>query len=323
MKILFTFLFSFLFLGLGHAQQPAQYSMYMWNKYAFNPAYAGMENSLSFTGIYRNQWVGLDGAPETQGVNVHMPFYFAGGGLGIGLENETIGSWRQTMTMVTYDYQAEMGSTGVLSIGLSAGLLQRELDGTKVRTPGGNYNEELNLIEHQDPSILEQVQKGTAPTFHAGVFYQSEKLEVGISAMNLLESKVSLSSFGFKPDRTYFAYVGYQLELSRKLVATPSILFKSSTEQTQIDMSVLMRYNENIFFGSSFRGYNSDSRDAIAVMGGIKLSERSMLGYSHDISISKLQTVNSGTHEIMFNYNIGKAIGKGRPPHIIYNPRSL
>lgn len=321
MKIYFTSFFILLFLGAAHAQQPAQYSMYMWNKYAFNPAYAGMENSLSLTGVYRNQWTNLEGAPETQSINAHMPFYFGGGGVGIGLENETIGSWRQTTTMLTYNYQSEVSSSGVLSMGLSAGLVQRELDGSKVRTPGGVYDD--NSIEHQDPSILEEIQNGSAPTFHAGIFYQSEKLEVGISAMNLLENEVSLTSFGFKPDRTYFLYGGYQLDLSKKLVATPSVLLKSSTEQTQIDLSVLMEYNENIFFGASFRGYDSNSRDAIALIGGFKLSEKATLGYSFDITTSNLRNASSGTHELLLNYNLGRAIGKGKPPHIIYNPRSL
>ena len=277
MKILFTPLLFFTVLSLGYAQQPAQYSMYMWNKYAFNPAFAGMENSLSLTGVYRNQWVGLDGAPETQAINAHMPFYFAGGGVGIGLETETIGSWRQTMTAVTYNYQAEMGTSGVLSFGLSAGLVQRELDGSKVRTPEGNY-EDVTTINHQDPILSEEIQSGTAPTFHAGVFYQGEKLELGISAMNLLENEVSLTDFSFKPDRTFYMYAGYELDISRKLVAMPSLLLKSSTEETQVDLSVLMRYNENIFIGTSFRGYDSNTRDAVALIGGFKLSEKATLG---------------------------------------------
>ena len=67
----------------GLTQQPAQYSMYMLNKYAFNPAYAGMDNSLSLTGVYRNQWLNLDGNPVSQNFNVHMPLYIVGGGIGL------------------------------------------------------------------------------------------------------------------------------------------------------------------------------------------------------------------------------------------------
>ena len=322
MKIFFTSFLAIAYLAIGFSQQPAQYSLYMLNKYAFNPAYAGMDNSLSFTGVYRNQWVGLEGAPETQGLNAHMPLYFLGGGVGFVAEKETIGSWRQTSAVATYSYQMEAGTAGVLSLGMSIGLLQRELDGSKVRTPEGVYNEG-SQIDHQDDLLFSDLQNGSAPTFHVGAFYQGEKLEAGISAMNLIENEVSLSSAGFKPDRTYFLYIGYQIDLDKKLVAVPSALVKSSTEQTQVDLSVLMRYDENIFLGASFRGYDAKTRDAASIFGGFKLSERIVLGYAFDVPISDLKPVNNGTHEFYLNYNLGKEIGKGKPPHIIYNPRSL
>lgn len=323
MKILFTCFLATAFATAGLAQQASQYSMYMLNKYAFNPAYAGMDNSLSMTGVYRSQWVGLDGSPESRNFNGHVPLYFASGGVGLSIENETIGSWRQTMAAVTYDYQMLMGRSGVLSIGLSAGLLQRELDGLRVRTPGGIYDDQGNLVDHQDQLLTSSVQSGTAPTVHVGAFYQGEKLEVGISAMNLIEKEISLSEVTFKPERTYFLLLGYHFDLSKKMVVEPSVLVKSSVEQTQVDLSVLVRYDENIFAGASFRGVDSDSRDALALIGGFKLSEKITLAYSYDLTLSTLKTVNSGSHEIMLNYNLGKPIGKGRPPQIIYNPRSL
>ena len=62
-----------LLLGLGslQAQQDAQYTQYMYNTVSVNPAYAGSRGHLSIAGLYRNQWLGLDGAPETQTFNIH------------------------------------------------------------------------------------------------------------------------------------------------------------------------------------------------------------------------------------------------------------
>ena len=76
MKKSYTLFFFFAFLNLTWAQQPAQYSLYNLNKFNFNPAYAGLDNSLSVTGVYRSQWVGLPGKPVTQNINAHMPLYF-------------------------------------------------------------------------------------------------------------------------------------------------------------------------------------------------------------------------------------------------------
>jgi hypothetical protein len=98
---------------------------------------------------------------------------------------------------------------------------------------------------------------------------------------------------------------------------------KSNISQTQIDFSLTTRYNENIFVGTSFRGYHSESLDAVALIGGFKLNEKITIGYSYDLTLSNLSTVSNGSHEILINYNLGKPIGKGKPPKIIYNPRSL
>jgi type IX secretion system PorP/SprF family membrane protein len=307
----------------GFSQQPAQYSLYMLNKYAFNPAYAGMDNSLSLTGVYRNQWTGLDGNPVTQNLNAHMPLYIAGGGIGVGMENESLGSWKQTAFSLSYAYQAQVGKSGILSMGAGAGLVQRQLDGKKVKTPGTIFDDEERPIEHQDPYLDTRIESGAGPTAHAGIFYQGEKLEIGISAINILGNELNLSGLNYEQERTWFLYTGYRFDLGRNLTVHPSILVKSDIWQTQTDFSVLARYQENIFLGASFRGYNSESVDAMVLTGGLKLSEKISLAYAYDIGLSNLNNTNKGSHELLLNYNLGKPIGKGRPPIIIYNPRSL
>src|SRR5574343_626175 len=47
------------------AQQDPQYTNYMYNTMNVNPAYAGTKEVMSILGMYRAQWVGLDGAPVT------------------------------------------------------------------------------------------------------------------------------------------------------------------------------------------------------------------------------------------------------------------
>ena len=84
-----------------------------------------------------------------------------------------------------------------------------------------------------------------------------------------------------------------------------------------------MRYNEKFLAGTSFRGYNANSIDAVAIIAGIKLGENISMAYAYDLTLSGLNAVSYGTHEIMLNYNLNKPVGKGRPPKIIYNPRSL
>ena len=65
-KIITLVLVSVVGLQCAFAQQDAQYTQYMFNTMSVNPAYAGSRGQLSIAGLYRSQWVGLNGAPESQ-----------------------------------------------------------------------------------------------------------------------------------------------------------------------------------------------------------------------------------------------------------------
>uniref|UniRef100_UPI0039AF6E50 type IX secretion system membrane protein PorP/SprF n=1 Tax=Myroides odoratus TaxID=256 RepID=UPI0039AF6E50 len=54
-----------LFAQQVSAQQDPQYTQYMYNPASINPAYSGSVDHLQLFGLYRTQWVGLDGAPRT------------------------------------------------------------------------------------------------------------------------------------------------------------------------------------------------------------------------------------------------------------------
>ena len=103
----------------------------------------------------------------------------------------------------------------------------------------------------------------------------------------------------------------------------PAVLVKSDFTETQVDFSAILYYGERIFGGASFRGYNANSIDAAAAIVGWKANDNVMIAYSYDVPLSALSTVNTGSHEIMINYNLNKLIGNPLPARIIYNPRFL
>jgi type IX secretion system PorP/SprF family membrane protein len=296
----------------------------MFNPLAWNPGYAGLEDELSATGVFRKQWTNLQGSPTTQNLSVHGPVYLLGGGLGFNVENDELGAQRLLSATVSYAYHLPVGSSGKLSLGISGGLVQRTLDGSKIRTPDGDYDEPGNFI-HNDNLLPLSAESAAAPTFHAGVYFVNDWLEAGFSARNLTEP---VSSYNVQ-DRTlnlpfYRSLnfnVGVHFDVSDMLSVHPYALVRSDLKQTQTDISVLLRYNDNIFGGASLRGYNSNSLDAVAILAGFKLSERLTLAYGYDLALSDISTVSNGSHEISLNYRL--PVGKGRPPKIIYNPRSL
>ncbi|MCB0552039.1 MAG: type IX secretion system membrane protein PorP/SprF [Phaeodactylibacter sp.] len=322
MRRFFTLIALTTSLSMGFGQQPAQYSLFMMNKLNWNPGYAGLDHSLSITGIYRAQWDQLEGNPITQNINVHMPLYIFSSGIGINLENDELGAERRTSGSIAYNYQLPVGKKALLSLGLNAGIAQRTLDGAKLRTPEGNYTD-ATVIFHNDDLLPISMVSATTPTFGAGIYYYSEHFEAGLAVRHLNEPTVSLDVISLQLARAFFFNASAHFDLSQSLSLHPSLMVRSDLAQTQTDIAAIFQYNDNIFGGASFRGYNSNSIDALAFIGGFKLNDKVTVAYAYDLTLSQLNQVSNGSHELMLNYNLNKRIGTGRPPKVIYNPRTL
>ncbi len=294
----------------------------MFNQFAFNPAYAGMDNSLSINGLYRKQWSGLTDSPTTQNINIHMPLYILSGGIGINVENEKIGLEQNLLATLSYNFQLPVGKIGILSIGASGGIFQKGLDGLRILTPEGQY--EGFTINHNDdlPLPTGDVSELT-PTFNAGIYFKTETFEAGFSTVNIQEPVIEGTFFSTTLSRNYFFNAAYQFDLLRSVTVHPSILMKTDLIETQIEASILFKYNDNIFVGGSLRGYNSNTLDAASLILGLNLSEKIKLAYAYDYTLSDLNLVSNGSHEIMISYNLGTDIGKGKLPKIIFNPRYI
>ncbi len=320
----FSTLLTCLFLAaVAYAQQPAQYSLFMMNKLNWNPAYAGMDNSLVVTGAYRSQWQGLEGNPVTQNIGLHLPLNIISSGFGINLENDELGAQQRSSATLMYNYQMGLGQRAVLSIGGSAGMMQRTLNGELLRTPDGEYSEP-GIIFHNDDLLPSTGVSGNVMTYGAGAYLLTEKFEAGLSVRHLTAPTAPLSEeLSMKLERVYFFSAQGHFDLSTVLSFHPALLVRSDVVQTQTDLALLFHYNDNIIGGASLRGYDSNSLDAVALIAGFKLSEKITVAYAYDLTVSAIAQVSNGSHEIMLRYDLNKPLGTGRPPKIIYNPRSL
>ena len=312
------------YLQAQQAAQASQYSLYVLNPFALNPAAAGLDNSISITGVYRNQWVNIPGSPVTQNLNAHMPLYLAGGGTGINLENESLGAQRTTTVTLAYDYWLRFGETSILSVGLAGGISQKTLDGTKIRTPEGSYDSQQGVFDHNDDSLPLTKENHTIPMVNAGLMFRNEFLQIGLSANNLTGGSYELGTNNGTIIETvpnYFLSFGALFEVGRTISLHPSLLLKAESAALQAELGTLVQYNDNIYGGVAFRGYNSTSIDAVIISVGLKLNDKMTVGYAYDAGLSDINSVSGGSHELLVNYNLGKPIGAGVPPPIIFNPR--
>ncbi len=315
------------------AQQDAQFSHNMYNRLATNPGYAGMNDKLCGVLIGRNQWSGFSGQPNTVLLSADMPILQnalkgkLAGGLGLTVFNDQLGFDKTNYTKLAYSWHRQVGqSVGRIGIGIELGLMQKSLFGNW-KAPNGDEG----VIASGNDSHIPNARNG-ALTFDLGLgaYYRGENgLYVGISTTHLPQTslKKTGSQLVFKNVRHYYVMAGWKKTVGGGAWdLVPSTLIKSDATATQVDLNMLVYRNftspsnQRVWGGLSYR-----VTDAVVALIGYEQSFSSKLvgriGYSFDITMSKLNKYSSGSHEIMlgFCYNIIPPI----VPTIYHDSRTL
>jgi type IX secretion system PorP/SprF family membrane protein len=279
-----------------YGQQDPQYSQYMFNTLAVNPAYAGSRDVLSATALGRKQWVGLAGAPTSATISADCPFKKEKVGLGIMISNDKIGVQTTTGASLYYAYRIR-AKIGTLALGLSGAAMQYRADLTSVALSSNNTV--------ADPAFQNNVNK-ILPNFGAGIYFSNDKLYIGLSAPRLIKNVISAYRIGTgliygTQNRHFFAMAGYVFKLSNSLKYKPSVLLKIvEGAPLQADINSNIWLHDRIAFGVSYR-----TKDAVVGMIELQMNHQLRFGYAFDYSLTNLSNYNSGTHEIMIRYEFG------------------
>ncbi|WP_405270017.1 type IX secretion system membrane protein PorP/SprF [Cellulophaga sp. Ld12] len=293
-KYLIIALFVFAGATTLSAQQDAQYTQYMYNTISVNPAYAGSRGVLSIAALHRSQWVGLDGAPTTQTLNLHTPVSRRVG-LGLSIVNDEIGNGtnQDTYFDAAFSYTIPTSEEGKLSFGLKAGGHFLNIDFSKLR----NYGAESNL-----PNVDNKF----SPNFGAGVYYHTDKFYSGLSVPNFLQTEhfdsagTNSSSFLAEERLNIYFITGYVFDLNPNLKFKPAGLVKAvKGAPLQIDVSANFLINDKFSVGAAYRW---DA--AVSLLAGFQISEQLMLGLAYDKETTDLGATrfNDGSFEVFLRY---------------------
>ncbi|MEZ4811739.1 MAG: type IX secretion system membrane protein PorP/SprF [Allomuricauda sp.] len=298
------FLIPFLFIGMAFqsltAQQDAQYTQYMYNTLTVNPAYAGSRGQLSFAGLYRSQWVGLDGAPETFTINLHSPIRNSRLGYGISIVNDNIGDGvvQETYLDAVISYTLEFADDRKLSFGLKAGGNMISLDFNGLR----NFDQE---VVNQD-----NIDNKFSPNFGLGFYYHTNTFYAGLSAPNILETEYfdNDNSEGvnfLSAQRINFYFItGYVFDLGTDLKFKPALLTKAvGGAPLQVDLSASFLFADKFSFGAAYRW---DA--ALSGLVGFQLTEQLMVGLAYDKETTELggTQFNDGSFEVFLRLELLK-----------------
>ena len=314
----------FVFIGaytIACSQTEPQFTQYMYNRYLFNPAYAGSYDGIDASFLYRAQYVNLsDRAISTEGFNVNLPIAKISSGVGVTVINDMVGFQRSTYVSLDYNYRKNF-KWGKMGIGLAAGIIQTSLDGSQLRTTGDTYTG--GDVNHNDPSLPNTLQNGIAPDISFGIYFNNDRYFAGASLSHIdLSSariKTSTGSVDLNYARNLFITGGYDFRLSSKLSIMPSTIIKTDLKQVQVDVGGTLTIIDNILTGITFRGYNKSTIDALSLVFGFKYKGFQLV-YSYDANLSYLTNFNSGSHEISLNYRYGFKKKETRG-FLYHNPR--
>lgn len=284
------------------AQQDPQFSHNMFNHTAVNPGFAGSSGRINITAINRQQWVGFDGAPVTTlfSADAALKPFGIKSGVGLTIIQDEIGFEKDFHIKAAYAYRMNLGA-GELAAGVTFGLVNKSLEAEWEVPSGSDFTPPSG-----DPSIPDDQSK-MAFDMGFGLFYSDSKMYVGLSTAHLNQAQFKLEKGTPSLQRHYFLTAGYNIELPFPLFELqPSTFIKFDGTSAQVSANARVIYNKKFWGGVTYR-----LGDAFVAMAGIELFNGLKIGYSYDVTTSKIRKYSSGSHEVFINYQFSLDFGKG------------
>ncbi|MFZ2285569.1 MAG: type IX secretion system membrane protein PorP/SprF [Bacteroidales bacterium] len=264
---------------------------YILNPLTINPSYAGSRGGLSVAAFYRQQWVGISGAPRTMSFQVDAPVLSNKLGLGLFVVNDQIGVTRQTELMTSYAFRINLGG-GVLALGLGAGLVATNTAWS-----------DLIVLDPGDEYYLIDSRVFIVPDFSFGVYYNVKNYFVGFSVPRLLGYQFDFdrNKYSLKVEPGQYNYIlntGYLFSLGQKTKFMPSALLSYSIgDKFLYDVSAHFIMNDRLWLGATYR-----STSSVTALAQFAINNQFKVAYSYDFNFGTLGNYNNGSHEIMLRY---------------------
>lgn len=299
---------------LASGQQEAHNTQFMYYKLGYNPGFAGAREAPCVSAIYRNQWLGIDGAPQMQILSFNMPLLNQRIGVGANLVRQSVGITELITFDGVYSYRFPLWR-GYLGIGIQGSIRSLSINYQDPRLKG---TQSIDI----DPAVPDLSQRRFLFNFGTGLYYQGEKFYVGLSAPRLLPSNIDFAETEQEVSREVqhvYLMGGFSIDLGEKVRLQPQMLVKF-VPNTPIDADVNLSaiFSERYTTGLSYRlgGSSSGFGESVSILLAGQLSKMILLGFSYDITLSELRDFNTGSMEVLLRACFGKSEGED-----IVNPR--
>ena len=273
-------------------QQDPMYTQYIFNLQTINPAYAGSWQSIGVMALARDQWVGLNGHPETQTFSFQTPLKSENVGIGLNIVHDQVGLEKRLSFNVDYSYEILISDITTLRFGIKGGFT--------------NYSNNLTAYQQYpdgqtDPVFQQNINNKFMPNFGFGLYLSSPKYYLSLSVPKILENSYQLNVNNYSTSsemRDFYLAGGMVFTLSDFVKFKPTFMTQIiSGAPFQYDLSANVLLAEKVWLGGMYR-----SGDALAAIAQWVINKNLRFGYAYDFTITDLRNYHNGIHEAMLSY---------------------
>ena len=272
---------------VSHAQQAPHYTQYIYNMQVLNPAFVGAKADLSISLLARKQWIGVEGAPETNTFSINGRLK-DGFGFGATIINDQLGLFKSNNMNIDASYTIPTSQYGRLSFGLKGGMTFFNNNNANGITP--------------DNDVYTST-KGAFPTIGFGGLYYDNQFFVGLSIPNILKSSsyrtIETPSTVEFNNANYFIIAGAIFNLTENILFKPTTIIKyTPTLPLSIDLNSNFIYKNKFETGVSYRYKNS-----MSALFALIIKEKYRIGYSYEYQFASYGG-NLSSHEIVLRIDL-------------------
>lgn len=283
----------------ARAQQRPQYAQWFWNQLAVNPAHSGIKTCVEIKTLYRTQWLGLEGAPNSGLLTFSVPLYakrkkYLSGrqGLGVKFERDQIGPFTGNRLNVSYAGHFNFSRDTRLSIGLAAGIQQWSFDKGKSTT----------LVA--DPMVGES-NSMVAPDASLGFWWNGKDYYIGLALSELTRSNWGDISTDSRFKFHTMLNGGYRWAVREDITLLPSVILRFPPKgPVSADLCLLADFQNKFGIGLGYR-----NTDAVMAFLNFKFKEQFAIGYSFEYVTSSLGRNEYFSHELSLSFSSCKTVG--------------
>lgn len=301
--------------------QDVQFSQFYSAPLYLNPAFTGATQLTRVGSNYRSQWPALQANFVT--LSAYVDFFIDDKNSGVGFliqtDKEGLAGLRSTSFTGTYSYQLPISEAFTFRVGANAGYYLRDINFSAL-TFGDQFVD--GVISNPTGEVFNTGATKNFFNLGSGVLLYSNDIWLGVAVDHLNTPNQSLIGQEDKLAMKISVHGGYKFKFRsgvngqgmytrpQERSLTPTFQYKQQGNFSQIDLGMYLTY-EPLILGLWYRGVpykvvnDFPNHESVVVLLGFvqKTKDSSFkVGYSYDVTISKLGASSGGAHEFSISY---------------------